>query len=317
MATKRKGINLVPKKTIHAVIQEDIGRARQVGNFVAQSPEWHELRETGVGGSEVAAIVGCSPWKSAFTLWAERTKKIEREKVENDSVEWGVRLEPVILEKFADNHPEFKIHSDLGSWANIDRPWQISNPDGIFETEAGEKGIIEVKTAAYEDDWKEYNGREWHYAVPVYYRTQVQWYLQTFGFKRAFLVVLFAGRKYVEIELEADEFEQDTNLKAVERFREHVAKDQKPEWDGSSSTLETVRKMHPLIDDTEVELGDLGVHYANAVAEHEQSEKRVNELKARVLDAMGKAKRGLIEDVWTYSRTSRAGGTPYLATKRN
>ena len=316
MATKRKGINLVPRQN-NTTIPETLGTARRAGRFEPQSPEWHELRQTGVGGSEVAAVVGCSPWKSAFTLWAERTKKVERERVENDSVEWGVRLEPVILQKFADNHPEFRLHSDVGSWSHKDRPWQITNPDGIFETADGEFGILEVKTAAYEDDWKEYSGREWTYAVPVYYRTQVQWYLQTFGFKKAIVAVLFAGRKYIEIELEADEFEQETNLAAVEKFRQHVAEDKQPEWDGSTSTLETVRKLHPQIDDTEVELGELGLAYFHAVNALEGAEKVANEMKSRVLDAMGRAKRGLIYDVWTYSRTSRSGGTPYLTTKRN
>jgi putative phage-type endonuclease len=316
MATKRKGVNLVPKTKLDQ-LAENLGAARRAGSFAPQSPEWHELRETGIGGSEVATIAGCSPWKSAFTLWAERTKKIERERVENDSVEWGVRLEPVILAKFAENHPEFKIHSEVGSWVHKDRPWQISNPDGIFETEDGQFGIIEVKTAAYEDDWKEYTGREWQYVVPVYYRTQVQWYLQTFGFDKAYVVVLFSGRKYVEIEINADPFEQDLNLQSVAKFRECVAKDTKPDWDGSASTLETVRKIHSQIEDGEVELGELGLAYFHAVEALAEAEKHANELKSRVLDAMGKAKRGLIYDVWTYSRTSRSGGTPYLTTKRS
>lgn len=297
---------------------DSLGTARRKGSFEPNSPEWHELRASGIGGSEVAAVVGCSPWKSAFTLWAERTKRIDREVVDNESVEWGTLLEPVIADKFRRNHPELKVYTGNDSWMHVDRPWQISNPDGVYLRPDGEYGILEIKTAAYEDDWKRWtpeNGNEW--VVPVYYRTQVQWYLQTFGFKFAIVAVLFGGRKYIEIELEADEFEQELNLATVERFNDYVRSDIKPEWDGSTSTLETVRKMHPQIEDTQIELGEVGLRYNAEAILFAEAERRFNKAKSSVLDAMGKAKRGTINGVNYFTRTSRNGGTPYLTTKKN
>jgi putative phage-type endonuclease len=298
----------MPKKQ-DTSLGETLGTARRVGSYDPKSPEWHDLRATGIGGSEVAAIVGCSPWKSAVTLWAEKTKQIEREEVTNPAAEWGTRLEPVVLDKFAELHPELKLHRDAGTWTHVERPWQLSNPDAIYETADGQYGIIEVKTARYEDDW--YQG------VPVYYATQVQWYLQTFGFSHAYVVVLFQGSKYVEYELAANDFEQQMNLDTALNFRACVADHRQPDYDGSASTYDTIRKLHPEIDpEGEEDLGDLGMYYTIALKEQEQAERHLNEMKSRVLDAMGKAKKGLVEGNVIVTRQARGNGAPYLVNKK-
>jgi hypothetical protein len=85
-----------------------------------------------------------------------------------------------------------------------------------------------------------------------------------------------------------------------------------PYWDGSNSTLETIRALSPGIVDTEVDLDDLGMHYINAVDELEKATSKVTELKARVIQAMDGAKRGLIFGEHLLSLRSRAGGAPYL-----
>lgn len=298
-----------------------LGSGRLVGNFASNTPEWHELRKTGIGGSDVAGICKVSPWTSPYGVWARKTGRIEDTSSDSEAMEWGRRLEFAVLQKFADNHPEFHVRTGFGTYANRDRAWQIANPDGVFEwadvSRHGDEtsnhvhhGIVEVKTARYEDDWR--NG------VPAYYRTQVLWYLQTFGLERAFVVVLFSGSKYAEFEIWADEFEQGANLAEVEKMRELILSDTAPDFDGSTATYETVRQLHPDIDpELEVELGDLWIHYSNAIGELDDATARANEMKSRVLDALGNAKRGLYDDKWVVSRQARNGGTPYLVNKKN
>ena len=41
------------------------------------TPEWHTFRKSGVGGSEVAAALGLSKWKTPYQLWLEKTTDIE------------------------------------------------------------------------------------------------------------------------------------------------------------------------------------------------------------------------------------------------
>lgn len=280
-----------------------------LANLENGSKEWLELRKQGIGGSEVATICGFNKWTSPYTLWCQKTGKISGEIEVNEAMEWGNRLESVILDKFAENHPELKVIRDVGTWAHPDRPYQITNPDAMFQDADGELGIIEIKTAMYEDDWKD--------GIPRYYRTQVQWYLQTFNLDKAIVAALFHGNKYREYELRASEFEQQAALERVEEFLGFIADNKEPDFDGSNSTLETIRYQHPEIDiELSVELGDLGVNYMNAQEAAAKATEEANKFKAHVMAAMGKAKKGLIYDQWMVTRTARGGGMPFLVNNR-
>jgi len=165
--------------------------------------------------------------------------------------------------------------------------------------------LLEVKFSA--DNMKE---------IPLSYRAQMQFYMGILGIKRGILVAC-AGGNYEELALEFDQFEFDVLVDAAARFRSHVLSDKMPDWDGSNSTLQTVRAMHPDIDpDEEVELGDLGIHLSNAYADLQEQEKKYRELQSRTLDALGQAKWGLIDDRRVVYRTSRNGGNAYLAWKK-
>jgi len=289
-----------------------LGDAIFIGDFEPNSPEWHELRDTGIGGSDVAAIVGVSKYQSAYALWAKKCKLIPDDFTDNQAMEWGRRLESVIFEKFEDSHPELEVYT-AGTFRNVARDFQIVNPDGVIKYPDGSYGILEIKTARYEDDWV--NG------VPRYYQTQVQWYMQAFGFKKSVVAVLFGGSKYIEYEVPANEFEQDINLEQVERFITYVKTQTKPDWDGSTATYETIRAMNPDIDDSEVDLGDIAIHLVNAQTDYKAAEERLNMMKSIALDNMGKSRHGLHildsgEVIRICSRTSRGSGLPYLVMKK-
>ena len=287
---------------------ENITTARLIGVAESGTAEWLALRESGIGGSEVGTICGLNKWESPFTLWAKKTGQIPREIPDNEAMEWGRRLESVILDKFSDEHPELTLIRDVGTWHHKDRPWQIANPDALFMDQDGNLGIVEVKTAQYEDDWSD--------GPPLSYQAQVQWYMHTFGLDLAHVIVLFHGNRYREFQLPANPFEQEVNLEIVETFRDLVLHEVAPDFDGALSTYQTVRSLHPEITDDEVELGQLGVYYALAEAELKAAEAKMNEMKSRVLSDMGTAKRGLIEGRWVLSRQARGTGTPYLVMKR-
>lgn len=282
--------------------------AEFIDRFANNSQEWLDLRATGIGGSDVSTIVGLNKWESAVTFFYKRTGKIKVERLDSEAMYWGRALEKPIMDRFKADHPELEIWDEVGTWRNKDRSYQIVNPDGIYRNEAGEFGIIEIKTARYPDDWA--NG------VPNYYQTQVQYYMSAFGLAHAYVAVLFSGSDYRVYELHADKFQQQVDLEKVEEFLADVAADKKPDWDGSDSTLETVRKMHPDIQDADVELGQLYVDYAAAKTIYNAADEKFKEMKIRVLDAMGDAKRGFYNGSWVLSRQAKAQGAPYLVEKR-
>jgi putative phage-type endonuclease len=272
-----------------------------LGDFANGSPEWHELRnEPGsIGGSDIAACAGLSNWTSPITLWAKKTGQIPDEVTPNMSMKLGTILEEPILQLFADEHPELTILT-TGTWANKTYPWMRANPDGLYLDANGEWGIVEVKFS-----------RDYWTAVPQSYRAQVLWYMKVFGIKQAKLVAL-AGSSYQEYDIEWDQFEADTLFDAAVRFRQACLDLKMPDWDGSNSTLETVRALNPNIEDAEVDLDDLGVHYFNAVEEADSANNKMTELKSRVIKAMDGKKRGIVYGEHLLSLRSRAGGLPYL-----
>jgi putative phage-type endonuclease len=288
-------VNKLPAET------NELFDAVLLGDFANGSQEWHDLRnEPGaVGGSDIAAITGLSTWESAITKWAKKTGQIPDEVTPNMSMKLGTILEAPILNLFANEHPELEIY-ETGTWANKENPWARSNPDGLYKDADGNWGIIEVKFS-----------RDYWSGVPQAYRAQVLWYMRIFGIKQAKLVAL-AGSSYMEFDIEWDEFEAQTLWDAALRFRQACLDMKMPYWDGSNSTLETIRALSPGIVDTEVDLDDLGMHYINAVDELEKATTKVTELKARVIQAMDGAKRGLIFGEHLLSLRSRAGGAPYL-----
>ena len=288
-------VNKLPAET------NELFDAVLLGDFANGSQEWHDLRnEPGVvGGSDIGAIAGLSSWESCITKWAKKTGQIPDEVTPNMSMKLGTILEAPILNLFADEHPELEIY-ETGTWANKENPWARSNPDGLYKDAEGNWGIIEVKFS-----------RDYWSGVPQAYRAQVLWYMRIFGINQAKLVAL-AGSSYMEFDIEWDEFEAQTLWDAAVRFRQACLDMKMPYWDGSNSTLETIRALSPGIVDTEVDLDDLGMHYINSVDELEKATVKTTELKARVIQAMDGAKRGLVFGEHLLSLRSRAGGAPYL-----
>ena len=297
----------------------ELGSAKFDGLFVNGSPEWHEARATGIGGSEVGTICGLNRWESAFTLWAKKSGKIPSIIPQSEPMEWGSRLEAVILDKFEESHPELEVWKDCGTWHNAVDEWAHANPDGIYKREDGSYGIIEIKTAAYPDDWEigTYGVLGRSEGVPRYYRTQVQHYLRVFGFKEAIVCALFTGNKYREYLIEADEFQQSVDRDLVIKFLGSLESGERPDWDGSANTYETVRALNPDISDEAVELGDLGVEFLNAQQAAAQAEAGLFALKSQVLDKMGDAKKGLLDgDVIVTRQAGRNGAAPFLVAKK-
>jgi putative phage-type endonuclease len=285
---------------------KELGDAVLLGNFENGSDEWHRLRnEPGVvGGSDIGAIASLSPFESPITKWAKKTNQIPDSFEPNMSMRLGTKLEAPILEIFAEEHPELEIYT-TGTWAHKEFDWQRANPDALYKKADGTWGIIEVKFSR--DYWTE---------VPQHYRAQVLWYMNVFGIQEATLVAL-AGSSYQEFPVEWDSFEASSLIAAAYRFRESVLNLKMPDWDGSNSTFETIRAMNPKIEDGEEHLDELGLHYFEALDDFEQADKKLTELKSRVLAAMGGKKRGIVYGEHAISLRARGMGNPYLHNERN
>jgi putative phage-type endonuclease len=280
--------------------------AVRVGTFEPGSPEWLAARASGLGGSEIAAVLGLSPWQSRFSLW-HRKKGLIGPEPDNDGMSRGRRLEPVIAEWFADQHPEYQVRR-TGTWVNRARRWQIATPDRLL-TKISTRAALEIKTAADAAEWGEPGTDE----IPVCYRAQVIWQLDTLGLRRAHVAVL-TGLDFREYVVEWNRAEAELLRAAGREFLDTVERDERPDIDEHGATYRTVRELHPEIDDVEVEIERaLAERYRHAVAEHKAAEQAKQQATAEVLDALGAGRRAVVAGESIAIRIpGRAGAAPSL-----
>jgi len=276
---------------------EDLPEATFLG--IHEGEEWHEIRSEGIGGSEVGTICGLNPWESAYTLWHKKMGNIEDRIEPNWAIRFGNAFERPILELYAEEHPEAELFT-TGTFANKEHSWKHANPDALARVN-GEWKIIEVKTA-----------RAGFSELPPHYEAQVIWYMHVTGIRKAALVAV-AGMTWQEFEIEYDPFVAETYDRAVTQFWNYLQEGQVPDWDGSKSTYETVRKLHPDIEDDDVEIDlESWIELKKALAEQSKAEAKVNQYKSQILDQMGKARYGWVQNRRVVSRQARGTGTPYL-----
>ena len=61
--------------------------------------EWLRWRRSGIGASDIAALLGISPWASPFSVWADKLGLLPDEELDDDDVrEFGRRLDALALE---------------------------------------------------------------------------------------------------------------------------------------------------------------------------------------------------------------------------
>lgn len=281
--------------------------AIKVGDFQPNTERWYELRSRGIGGSEAAAIVGLSPWTSRFTLYHRKRGTIA-EQESSRSMDWGKRLEPVILDAFEELHPFPGVVRKPGTWVSDDRPWQISNPDAILD------GFpVDAKTASAFDahEW----GPDGSDMIPPYYRTQLIHYGDTFGVRKGYIALLMGGSDFRTYEVTWDESEAAWLRSQCETFWADVVAGNAPDLDGSDSTYQTVRKLHPDINGDEwVIPEDLYERYAKAVAQKALTETALAGIRTKIADGMADAQYAVNSDgARIFRRQAKNGGTPYLA----
>lgn len=192
--------------------------------------EWLALRNKGIGGSDVSAIMGINKYTTPLEVWLEKTGRADHKDLsDNESVYWGNRLEHEVRDEFARRHQDLHVEEPTFTLVSDARPWAHANLDGILTDSDGNKGILEIKTVG------EKRAGDWADGVPDYYMTQVTHYMSVTGWSFAWFAVLVGGQRYVEFYVERDEEDIAIVSDAVDTFwRDFVEKDVMPHMVGTS-----------------------------------------------------------------------------------
>lgn len=202
--------------------------------------QWVEARKNGIGGSDVASIMGLNKYSSPLNVWLIKTGREESPDLsDNQAVEWGNRLEDVVADKFADEHPELQVRRRNATMVSIKRPWAFANIDRWVTDGKGNVGILEVKTVGMR------RAADWDNGVPLYYLTQVMHYMSVTGYQYAWVAVLIGGQEFREYYIERDEQDIQAINDAVDTFwRDFVETDTAPALIGNDPEANALLSQH-------------------------------------------------------------------------
>jgi putative phage-type endonuclease len=284
---------------------ESYNSARLFGKAEPGSAKWLQWRRESITGSDVSSIIGVNPYKSALTLFYEKTGQLpEREATTRMML--GNYLEAGIAEMFQDLNPNLKVYRDLGTFAKVDSPVFKANPDGVIEDQLGNLSILEIKhTSQY---WTE---------VPEHYQLQVNWYQYVLGLHNPATLVAVTGGDLKQFVVEYSESLIQEAIEASVGFLGLMAMGIEPDYDGSNSTYETARELSPdLIDDVK-ELS-CAVELLAAKQIFDAAESNLNKYKSQALAELQGVRVGTLEGIEIVRLAQRGTGKPYLTfTKGN
>lgn len=160
---------------------------------ITNHDDWILARKNGIGGSDAAAILGFSPYKTNVQLWNEKTGAANAPDIsDNPVIRYGKAAEPHIRGLFEAYSTDLYTveYSEFDMHINDEHPFIFATLDGILTDRNGRKGVLEIKTTEIRksSDWT-----EWEDKIPDNYYVQLLHQLIATGFD---FVVLTAQIKY-------------------------------------------------------------------------------------------------------------------------
>lgn len=208
--------------------------------------EWLEDRRKGIGGSDVATVLGLNKYKSVYQLWLEKTGQIEVTSAQSEAAYWGNTLEEVVAEEFSKRTGK-KVRRRNRVFEHSKYPFLRANIDRDI---VGENAVLECKTA------NQYLANEWDEdEIPIQYICQVQHYMNVLNLDYVYFAVLIGGQKFIWKKMERDQELIDMiTEKLVEFWTENVEKGIEPAIDGLKATSDFLTKRYLDTEDNQTEL---------------------------------------------------------------
>lgn len=260
--------------------------------------DWLKGRQAGIGGSEIAAIVGLSQYRTPTQVWESKINPVQDEETSQPAY-WGTVLEDVVAKEYAwrtgrkiqrltsqMTHPDFPF-----AIANIDRA--VINPEisGNVRWKNGRvttDRLLECKTA------NSFMDKQWGEAgtdsVPDAYLIQCQWYMGVTGASICDLAVLIGGQDFrIYTILRDDDLINDLLLQGA-AFWELVQSRTEPDPVNYPECVKKWAKSDPALS---VQADDLLINDLDKIqsikAQVKELEAQEDALKARVLTALESA----------------------------
>lgn len=266
----------------------------------ADEQAWLDARRRGpegyrVGASEIASLLGISPWSSRFSLWWGKHAGWQTSQTRQQR--WGHKLEAVIAEVFAEDLPELLVcRAGASLWAHPEHPWMTCSPDFLAVTDSrdvampGARSLVRVEPVECKSDR---GGKGWGKPgtdqVPPHHRVQLLWQCAIFDAPRGHLV-----RNDMPYVVEYDQAARAEVAQWMEQAREFVTSlelGMPPEPDGHKATERALTQLNPAVDEGETAIvsGDLATEFEVAHERLAHAKRQYQLAQNKVRASMGRA----------------------------
>ena len=246
---------------------------------VRDEAHWHELRAKHIGGSDVAALFGLSPFTSRWQLWMEKTGKIAPEDLsDNKAVQAGTFLESGIA-----NWAAHRWSMDITKVTDYFTVDDCPGMGASFDYITADGAPVEIKWSA--------RGHGWHYSgdeileAPENYILQVQHQLACTSSDHAWLVALIDDEPR-RMKIPRNDNIIDAIKAEITAFWESIAKGEEPAVDfekdvaALTKLMGTLPKSDIVLDDSEALLF---ADYKLAKEDEKKAIARADEAKALIM----------------------------------
>ena len=239
-----------------------------------------------LGGSDIAAILGVSPWKNIVDLWADKIKPRTEGGHNAVAKRRGHRLEPYIIDMIREEHGLEIVHRNE-RYIDADVPFFAAEIDAETADEN-----VEIKTV------HPFKAKEWGDvetdSLPLHYVAQVQWGL---GIRRRDVCRVFA---LIGDELKPYVVQRDDELiramrdQAIDFWTQYVVPKKMPPINfEAKNVIDTLKRLYPGTDGTVIAATAMHEHwravYETASEMAKKYEAIVDGAKAHLLAEMGNA----------------------------
>jgi len=259
----------------------------------ATEDEWLFARTKGIGGSDIAAVLGFSGYHTPWEVWAEKSDVKHWNEGDIPAAELGSDLEPWLVSMAPKVVGVAAIRTEHRTYARPEHPWRRYSPDGLLV----DGRLFEAKTAGLMG-WRAPSGWD-DGGVPLGYEFQVRWGMHVMDTPAAEVVGLVAGMGLVHRTITRDlAIERELVEQISEWWHTYVVNGVEPPM-GAGDAANLTRR-YPKSDGGETELDpikaiDAWTAYRDA-RDRESAAKAEKDAAGAVLKSLlGKNEKGLVD----------------------
>lgn len=267
------------------------------------SDEQRKERMRGLGSSEVAAVCGLNPWRSAHDVWLLKRGLADDASEENVRTRMGLRVEAAIAEEY-----QLDTGAELAHWGTITgpEPWMLATPDrSVF----GARRLVEIKNVGWRSAFHWGSDDD---AIPDYYRPQVEWQMLVCDVDETDVAAWLGGSEFRIYRIKRNRALGDAIANVCRRFWfDNVLGNVPPAVDGSDGARRMLAKLYPANTKpmlvATAEANEIAERLVAAKADLSTVEEKKSYLENRLREAIGDAD-GMLGPDWKATHRADKNG---------